>query len=131
VAVPGAENYFGFVFSMVLSFGLAFELPVVILLLAAAGLVTPRLLNRYRRHAVVLIVVLSAFLTPGDFVWSTLAMAVPLYLLYELSVLASFAVYRSRTRQTDTVAALLAPILALRALMRALASPRPVRHRVV
>lgn len=116
---------------MVLSFGLAFELPVVILLLAAAGLITPRLLNRYRRHAVVLIIVLSAFLTPGDFVWGTLAMAVPLYLLYELSLLASCAVYRSRTRQTDTVAALVAPVLALRALIRALATPRPVRHRVV
>jgi sec-independent protein translocase protein TatC len=126
-----AENYFGFVFSMVLSFGLAFELPVVILLLAAAGLVTPRMLNRYRRHAVVLIVVLSAFLTPGDFIWSTLAMSVPLYLLYELSVLASLAMYRSRARQPETVAALLAPVLALRALLRAVATPRPVRHRVV
>jgi sec-independent protein translocase protein TatC len=126
-----AENYFGFVFSMVLSFGLAFELPVVILLLAAAGLVTPRMLNRYRRHAVVLIVVFSAFLTPGDFVWSTIAMAVPLYLLFELSVLAARAMYRNRTRQTETVAAVLAPVLALRALLRAGATPRPVRHRVV
>jgi len=126
-----AENYFGFVFSMVLSFGLAFELPIVILLLAAAGLVTPRMLNRYRRHAVVLIVLLSAFLTPGDFVWSTLAMAVPLYLLYELSALASYAIWHNRSRQTDTVAALIAPILALRALLHAVATPRPMRHRVV
>lgn len=126
-----AENYFSFVFSMVLSFGLAFELPVVILLLAAAGLVTPRMLNRYRRHAVVLIVILSAFLTPGDFVWSTLAMALPLYLLYELSVLASLVIYRSRSRQTETVAVLLAPVVALHALMRASAASRRLRHQAV
>jgi sec-independent protein translocase protein TatC len=126
-----AENYFGFVFSMVLSFGLAFELPIVILLLAAAGLVTPRMLNRYRRHAIVLIVLLSAFLTPGDFVWSTLAMSVPLYLLYELSVLASHAIWRKRSESTETVAALTAPVLALRALLRMLATPRMVRRGVV
>ena len=126
-----AENYFGFVFGMVLSFGLAFELPIVILLLAAAGLVTPRMLNRYRRHAVVLIVILSTFLTPGDFVWSTLAMALPLYLLYEVSVLVSLMIYRHRTRQTETVVALVAPVLALRALLRALAVRRPPGHRIV
>lgn len=52
------ENYFGFVFGMILSFGLAFELPVLVLLLAAVGLVTPQFLRKYRRHAIVLIVVL-------------------------------------------------------------------------
>jgi sec-independent protein translocase protein TatC len=105
-AMITADSYFGFVFSLVLSFGLAFELPVVVLLLAAAGLVTPQLLVRYRRHAVVLIVLLAAFLTPGDFLWSTLALAVPLYLLYECSVLAARLI--SRRRAEDEVAATLA-----------------------
>jgi sec-independent protein translocase protein TatC len=118
-----AENYFGFVFSMVLSFGLAFELPVVVLLLAAAGLVTPQMLSKYRRHALVLIVTLSAFLTPGDFVWSTLALSVPLYCLYEMSVAVSFIVWRKRAR-TDTVSILLAPLIALHALSRRTARPR-------
>jgi sec-independent protein translocase protein TatC len=113
-----AENYYGFVFSMVLSFGLAFELPVVILLLAAVGLVTPQLLHRFRRHAVVLIVALSAFLTPGDFVWSTIAMAVPLYLLYELSVLIAYVIARSRRSIPESLAALVAPVFVLRALLR-------------
>jgi len=81
-----AENYFGFVFSMVLSFGLAFELPVLVLMLTAAGLVTPHLLSKYRRHAVVVIVAAGAVLSPGDYVTGALALAVPLYLLYELSV---------------------------------------------
>jgi sec-independent protein translocase protein TatC len=118
-----AENYFGFVFSMVLSFGLAFELPVVVLLLAAAGLVTPQMLSKYRRHALVLIVTLSAFLTPGDFVWSTLALSVPLYCLYELSEAVSFVVWRKRAAR-DTVSILLAPLIALHAVSRRSSRPR-------
>lgn len=105
------ENYFGLLFSTVLTFGLAFELPVVVLLLAAAGLVTPQLLSRVRRHAIVLIVVASAFLTPGDFVWGTLALSVPLYLLYEVSVFVARIVWRRRKASDDSVIVLLAPLL--------------------
>ncbi len=111
-----AENYFGFVFSMVLSFGLAFELPVVVLLLAAVGLVTPDFLRRYRRHAFVLILVLAAFLTPGDFVWSTLALSAPLYALYEASVLVAAITWRHRSE--STIASVLVPLLAMRGLFR-------------
>ena len=109
-----AENYFGFVFSMVLSFGLAFELPVLVLMLTAAGLVTPQVLGKYRRHAVVVIVAAGAVLSPGDYVTSALALAGPLYLLYELSVLIAYAMHRRR-RSDETIAILLAPLLILRA----------------
>ncbi|MEP6831762.1 MAG: twin-arginine translocase subunit TatC [Gemmatimonas sp.] len=105
------ENYFGFLFSTVLSFGLAFELPVVVLLLAAAGLVTPQFLSRFRRHAFVSILAASALLTPGDFIWSTLAMSVPLYLLYEMSVLVARIIWRRRQSTDDSVIILLAPLL--------------------
>ena len=81
-----AEEYFGFLFAMVLTFGVSFELPIVVLALAALGIVTPQFLSKYRRHAIVIIVIIGAFLTPGDFVWSTLALSVPLYALYEISV---------------------------------------------
>jgi sec-independent protein translocase protein TatC len=94
-----ASDYFGFATSMALAFGLCFELPIVILALAALGIVTPQFLNRYRRHAVVVCVIIGAFLTPGDLVWTTVAMAVPLYLLYELSVGLTYIVYRRRQRQ--------------------------------
>ena len=67
--------------------------------LAALGIVTPELLTRYRRHALVACVIIGAFLTPGDLVWTTIAMSVPLYLLYELSVGLSFVVYRRRQRR--------------------------------
>lgn len=112
-----AQNYFGFVFGMVLSFGLAFELPVVVLVLTAAGLVTPQFLARFRRHAFVLIVVAAAFLTPGDFVWSTLALSMPLYGLYEASVLVASVMWRRRGVGDDSVPNLLVPLLALRGLL--------------
>ena len=115
-----AENYFGFVFGLVVSFGLAFELPVVVLMLSGAGLVTPAMLARYRRHAVVLIMVASAFLSPGDVVSTTLALAVPLYLLYELSVAVARVMHRRGRRADDGIAILLAPLLLLRG--------RPARH---
>ena len=94
-----AEEYFGFVFAMVLTFGVSFELPIVILALSALGIVTPQFLSRYRRHAVVIIVIIGAFLTPGDLIWTTIALAVPLYLLYELSVAASWVIYKRKQRK--------------------------------
>ena len=93
-----ASEYFGFAFSLTLAFGVAFELPVVLLGLAAMGVVSPAFLSRYRRHALVGAVIIGAFLTPGDMVWTTVAMAVPLYLLYEISILLSYAVVRRRAR---------------------------------
>jgi sec-independent protein translocase protein TatC len=94
-----AEDYFSFIFAMVLTFGVSFELPIVILALSALGIVTPQFLSKYRRHAVVLIVIIGAFLTPGDMVWTTLALSVPLYALYELSVLAAYVIYRRKNRR--------------------------------
>ena len=94
-----ASEYFGFATSMALAFGVAFELPIVILALAALGIVTPQFLNKYRRHAIVAVVIVGAFLTPGDLIWTTIAMAVPLYFLYEVSVVLSYVVHRRRLRR--------------------------------
>jgi len=112
-----AESYFGFVFGMVLSFGLAFELPVVVLLLAAAGLVKPDLLAKVRRYAIVLIVTVAAFLTPGSDPMSTIGLALPLYVLYELSVLVARVIWRHRAKD-ESVAILLAPLMLLRHVAR-------------
>lgn len=94
-----ASDYFDFATSLALAFGIAFELPIAILALAALGIVTPQFLNKYRRHAIVICVIVGAFLTPGDLVWTTIAMAVPLYLLFELSVVLSVIVHRRRQRR--------------------------------
>jgi len=99
------REYFSFAVNMSLAFGLCFELPIVILLLATLGIVTPEFLRRYRRHAVVLCVVAGALLSPGDLVWTTLLLAAPLYLLYELSVVLTVFVYRRRRKREAQLAA--------------------------
>jgi sec-independent protein translocase protein TatC len=87
--------FIGFVTQMLLAFGLVFELPLGIFVLAKLGLVDHHTLRRYRRHAIVGILVVAAVLTPPDPV-SQLIMATPLYLLYEISVLVCAVVLRKR-----------------------------------
>ena len=94
-----ASGYFGFAISMSLAFGLVFELPIVIVALTALGIVTPQMLVRVRRYAFVGCLVVSAFVTPGSDILSLCAMAVPLYFLYELSLVLSFLVHRRQLRR--------------------------------
>jgi sec-independent protein translocase protein TatC len=89
-------EYLGFVTRLLLAFGGVFELPVVVLILSAMGLVTPEFLSSKRRHAMVIITVLAALLTPGDVITLTLMMMVPLFLLYEFSIVLSRLVTRRR-----------------------------------
>ena len=89
-------EYLGFVTLLLLAFGGVFELPVVILILSAMGLVTPEFLASKRRHAIAIITVLASVLTPGDVITLTLMMMVPLILLYELSIILSRVVTRRK-----------------------------------
>jgi sec-independent protein translocase protein TatC len=93
-----ASEYFGFAISMSLAFGAVFELPILIVALTALGIVTPAFLVKYRRHAVVLCVVGSAFITPGADPTSLFALSVPLFLLFEVSVVLSRLIYARRHR---------------------------------
>jgi sec-independent protein translocase protein TatC len=81
---------------MALAFGLSFQLPIVIVGLAWLEIVTVERLVAFRRGALFGTVLIGALLTPGDLVWTTLAMAIPLYALYELSILAARRVERGR-----------------------------------
>ena len=101
-----ATEYFDFMFSMMLAFGLAFELPIAILLLSALGIVKPEFLSKYRRHAIVITVTVAAFITPDASPTTLFALSGPLYLLYELGVALSFIVTRKRRkRERDEAAA--------------------------
>lgn len=99
------RDYYGFAMGMCLALGVAFELPIAILLLSLLGLVTPSMLHRFRRFAMVGAIVLGAFITPGQDPYSLLLMAGPLYLLYELSVILSAIVYRWKRRREAREAA--------------------------
>src|SRR5690606_19110949 len=88
--------YLSIVIRLLLVFGIVFELPVVILALTYLGLVTPEFLSAKRRHALAMITVVSALITPGDVITITLLMMIPLGLLYEVSIYLSRMVVRRR-----------------------------------
>lgn len=81
---------------ILLGFGVIFELPVVIMILSALGLVTPEFLKSKRRHAIVAITVAASFLTPGDVVTLTVMLMVPLFFLYEFSIYLSKLIWRGK-----------------------------------
>lgn len=93
-----AGEYLKFATRIVLAFGLIFELPIFVLVLSALGIVTPAFLRRYRRHAILVLAMVAAVLTPADLV-SMLIMLVPLLLLYETSVWVAAFVTRARERR--------------------------------
>jgi sec-independent protein translocase protein TatC len=101
-----ASEYYGFLFQVSLAFGAMFELPILVLTLTALGLLTPRTLSKYRRHAFVGCLIVCEIITPGDVIISTLVLFVPVYGLYELSIIVSWFVYRARLRRQKEAEAL-------------------------
>jgi len=93
------EKYFAFVFAMCLAFGAVFELPIVIVVGTALGLIKPRFLAKFRRHAFVGCIIGAAIITPGSDPTSLFALTVPLYFLYEVSIHLSRLVYNRRERR--------------------------------
>ncbi|MCP4579611.1 MAG: twin-arginine translocase subunit TatC [Deltaproteobacteria bacterium] len=84
-ALPSVKQYFGFSLKLLFAFGIVFELPVVIFFLAKLGLVTPDLLRKKRKYAILLTFVAAAILTPPDVVTQCM-MAGPLIILYEVGI---------------------------------------------
>ena len=87
--------YFSFITMLLLGSGVIFELPIVVFILSAIGFLTPAFMRHYRRHAIVVILVLSAFITPPDPI-SLVFISIPLAFLYEISIGVSWMVNRSK-----------------------------------
>ncbi|MFA7228979.1 MAG: twin-arginine translocase subunit TatC, partial [Melioribacteraceae bacterium] len=83
------DEYLSIVLSIILGAGLVFELPMLSFFLSKIGIVTPKLMRKYRRHSIVVILILSAFLSPGTDPVSQLMLAIPLVFLYEISIIVS------------------------------------------
>ncbi len=98
-----AGEYLSFLTMMVIAFGLAFNLPVFILIPVLLGVLNTRVLNQFHRQAVVMIFVLAAILTPGPDMASQLLLAIPLLVLFELTLIASFFAERFMKRKKQTV----------------------------
>lgn len=83
----GVGTYIDFNVKFLLIFGIAFELPLAMTLLAMAGVVTAQVFARYRKHAVLLCLIVSAIVTPDATLFTMLLMAVPMMVLYEIGIL--------------------------------------------
>lgn len=83
------DEYMSIIISVMLAAGLVFELPMLSFFLSKLGILTPRLMKKYRKHSIVFILIFAAFLTPGGDPVSQLVLGVPLVLLYEISIFIS------------------------------------------
>jgi len=92
------DEYMSFVISVMLAAGFVFELPMAAWFLSLLGLLTPAFMRHYRRHAIVVILILSAALTPGTDPVSQVLLAIPMLVLYELSIMVSAVAVRRRTK---------------------------------
>jgi sec-independent protein translocase protein TatC len=96
-ALPGVDNYLNFVMKFIFGFGISFLLPVLLMLLERAGIVTLEQLKSARRYAIVGAFAIAAVLTPPDIV-SQLLLAIPLCILYELALIAIWFTRRRRNK---------------------------------
>lgn len=87
VALISVKTFVSFCFWVVFGFGLVFELPLVMMLLARVGFVTPKRMAGFRRYALVIILIVAAIVTPTPDILNLMLMAVPLYLLFEIGLI--------------------------------------------
>ncbi|MCL2701925.1 MAG: twin-arginine translocase subunit TatC [Phycisphaerae bacterium] len=99
VPIVTLEAYISFMTNLLLAFGLVFQVPLVVLVLAWVGLIEHKTLSQYRRHIIVAMAIVAALLAPPDAL-SMILMVLPMWLLYELGVgLAWVMVFRKRTSE--------------------------------
>jgi len=89
------ESYITAIISVVMAGGIAFEMPVLIYFLSKIGLVTPQFLRKYRKHAIIVILIIAGIITPPD-VFSQVLVTIPLIFLYEGSIFLSKRVVKQR-----------------------------------
>ena len=96
----GLSSFISTVTMLSFSSGIVFELPVAIFFLSKLGMVSPPFLRKYRRHSMVIILIVAAVITPSPDITSQILVAVPLFLLYEISIGVSAAVERNRAKES-------------------------------
>ena len=100
VATISVNEYLQFVTMLLFVFGMVFELPIVAFFFTKIGLLTPAFMRHYRRHGIVVMVILSAIITPPD-IFTQLLLAAPLIVLYEISIMVSRMALKKTTDSED------------------------------
>jgi len=93
-------SYVGTLCMIVLAGGLMFQLPVVVMVLSKIGVMTPAFMRKYRKHSIVVLMIIAAIITPSPDVLSQLLVGIPLYLLYEMSIFISAIMNKRREQET-------------------------------
>ncbi|KMY51430.1 twin-arginine translocase subunit TatC [Peribacillus loiseleuriae] len=93
-----ADKYFSFLINITLPFGIAFELPLVMMFLTTLGIVNPYTVAKLRKYAYFILVIIASMISPPEFI-SHISVAVPLILIYEISVFLSKFVYKQKQKR--------------------------------
>jgi sec-independent protein translocase protein TatC len=93
------SSYFSSVSSVIFATGLVFEFPIVAYALSKIGILTPSFMRKYRKHAIIVILIIGAIITPPD-VFSQILVSLPLWGLYELSIFISAAIEKAKKKKT-------------------------------
>ena len=94
------ESFISTITTITLASGLVFELPIVVYFLTKIGLMSPQFMRKFRKHEVIVILIVSAVITPSPDVTYQLLVAFPLYLLYEISIFVSMYVLKKGTKNS-------------------------------
>lgn len=100
IATPALSSYINYMTMFTLPVGIVFELPVVVYFLSKVGLITPEFMKTYRRHAFIIILIVAAIITPPDVI-TQLLVGLPLYILYEVSIIISKRVIQKQKKEQD------------------------------
>jgi len=95
-------SYISSVTSIVIAGGVAFELPVLVYFLSKIGVLTPKFLRKFRRHSYVVLLIIAAIITPPD-VLSQMIVSIPLFILFEVSIIISARVEKARLKRLDEI----------------------------
>ena len=97
-------SYISLVATLTLACGVAFQLPIVVFVLSKVGVLTPSFMREYRKHSMIVILIVAAIITPSPDIYSQVLVAIPLFLLFEVSILVSAKVERDKLKEEKRLA---------------------------